>query len=166
MEQVEDVQRYRKVVSSKLYRVRMTRLDDGNFVTATMVRQAFAEQISADNTITKLTTWYDDVDNTVKLGWLFSVKEFEWVERKPKAVAKPKAQPKVAKVRQVATHYQNGKPIIRAKGKVVSKRRGAGGTMATKVVVRKVEPMTATELQARRERLAGSLFVGATYLGK
>jgi hypothetical protein len=164
MEQVEDVQRYRKVTSSKLYRVKKTRLEDGSFTTAGMVRQAFAEQIGADNTITKLSVWYDEVDNTIQLGWIFSVKEFEWTERKPKAVAKP--EPKVRKVRQVATHYQNGKPIIRTKGKVVSKRRGAGGTLATKVAVRQVEPLTESEIQARRDRLVGGFFVGATYLGK
>jgi hypothetical protein len=164
MEQVEDVQRYRKVISSKIYRVKKTRLEDGNYTTAGMVRRAFAEQIGADNTITKLTTWLSDEDNTIQLGWIFSVKEFEWTERKPKAVAKP--EPKVRKVRQVATHYQNGKPIIRTAGKVVSKRRGAGGTLATKVAVRTVEPQTAEQLQARRDRLRGGLFIGATYLGK
>jgi hypothetical protein len=159
MEQVEDVQRYRKVTRSMLYRVKKTRQADGSFTTAGQVRQAFAEQIGADNTITKLSVWYDDVDNTIQLGWILSVKEFEWTERKPKAVKVAKPEPKVRKVRQVATHYQNGKPIIRTAGKVVSKRRGAGGTLATKVVVRQVEPLTESEIQARRDRLRGGFFI-------
>jgi hypothetical protein len=169
MEQVEDVKRYRKVVDTVRIKHVRGRLEDGSFELKSTAKSYFADKVEEWNGLGEsgdtqafvkaFDNWYD-VDGTTLLGWVATVCEFELVERQPKAV-------KVKVVREVKSLREldkNGRRIVYTNGKRVVKRRG----MASATVVKKTTttPITAEELQARRERLRGGHFVGATYLGK
>lgn len=165
MEQVEDVQRYRKVIDTLRVKIVAVKDENRKAITKTMARQSVQDWIDASENpdgffIKSLDNRYD-VDGTTLLGWTAEVVKFEWTVRKPKASKsvtvrrEPKAQP---------THDKNGKRIVYTNGKRVVKRRGMTG--ATVVKTTKTVALTPEELQARRERLRGGHFVGATYLGK